>query len=81
MQSKLCTTALNGSMLKNLSFAALILWLLLLLSACNSTAGLPSLAATGEATPVPIPTRTPADERAKGDLNTPLTLIEYGDYQ
>ncbi|MFN8457323.1 MAG: hypothetical protein U0401_22140 [Anaerolineae bacterium] len=68
-------------MLKNLSFAALILTVLFMLSACGSTATPLGQAATEEATPTPPPTRAPADERAKGDLNAPVTLIEYGDYQ
>lgn len=68
-------------MYKNSMAKVLILWLLLLLSACSSAAGSPSLAATGEATSGPVPTRAPADERAKGNLNAPVTLIEYGDYQ
>lgn len=68
-------------MLKNLSFAALILSFLFMLSACGSTAESSDPAAIAEATSAPTPTRAPADERAKGDLNAPVTLIEYGDYQ
>ncbi|MCL4303228.1 MAG: hypothetical protein KJ077_46510 [Anaerolineae bacterium] len=69
-------------MIKNLLLAALILQLLLLLSACGSAAALSDQTPTDEATPSFVPpTRAPADERAKGDPNAPVTLIEYGDYQ
>jgi hypothetical protein len=71
-------------MSKNPPLTILIIWLICiigLLSVCADTAGSVSPAASDEAVPTSIPTRAPAEERAKGDLNAPVTLIEYGDYQ
>lgn len=64
-------------MLKNFPLTTLIIWLLLLilLPGCTAAAEPASQAATAEAP------RASADERAKGDLDAPVTLIEYGDYQ
>lgn len=66
-----------------LPYTALIGWLviLVLLPACGARADTPNQATPDEVAPTIIPTRAPADERAKGDLNAPVTLIEYGDYQ
>ncbi len=68
-------------MLKNFPLTNLIGWLLLLvlLTGCAAAAGTTGQADTEEA--VSRPTRAPADERAKGDPNAPVTLVEYGDYQ
>jgi hypothetical protein len=53
-------------------------WLALLLAACGAPAAPlgPTRAAGGLAVADPATT-----ERARGDPNAPITLIEYGDYQ
>lgn len=71
----------SGNVLKNFPLTRLIGWLLVLvlLTGCTAAAGTTSQAGTEEAASR-LP-RAPADERAKGDPNAPVTLIEYGDYQ
>jgi hypothetical protein len=69
-------------MVKLFHYMAFVSWIVLLtlFSACNPlTNAAPS--ETANSTPTAIPTRIPADERAKGEVNAPVTLIEYGDYQ
>lgn len=64
-------------MLKYFPLTNFIGWFLLviLLTGCTAAADPASQATTAEAS------RASADERAKGDPNAPVTLIEYGDYQ
>lgn len=63
-------------------YIPLLGWMVLLImfSACTLINAATSESAD-EAVPSLIPTRSPADERAIGDPNAPVTLIEYGDYQ
>jgi hypothetical protein len=54
-------------------------WLIVLLAACGAPAARLGPTRAGGATP-PADTLAGA-ERARGDPNAPVTLVEYGDYQ